>query len=347
MISRFLIARWRQRSIIAYPLASRAVRLNCIRRLDIHTWKRHLLRIGLNFCCNTGLDTLIWRSSKSPFIDEHDVHFQSIFERCVQSIGEIAVVAVLWPPEPARSRRYLHFFDRNNISLGFGKVSIDPDSKVGILRDVTACNQLQSICGESLRIPSVLDYEQTEHGTFVVFESIPSNANEVSLNEVQLADLIGKYSGRETHVLGDVAKGKTWLKALLNDSKIPKPFKIRVNTVMSEGYTAAFVHGDFGAHNLKQVGPTIWIYDWESSSENGPVMTDYINLFLGQCANDILSNKLRRMAQRSFEFADRFITNGNCSEQETICGLAYLAAHKSKLARSMISTLEINCLFGN
>ena len=63
------------------------------------------------------------------------------------------------------------------------------------------------------------------------------------------------------------------------------------------------VHGDLGAPNLAQEKDQLWIFDWEESTENGPILTDEIVYELSVNTK----NYRRKPKQEWIRFFDRYL----------------------------------------
>jgi hypothetical protein len=62
------------------------------------------------------------------------------------------------------------------------------------------------------------------------------------------------------------------------------------------------VHGDLSTANVVLAGNTPWIYDWESATERGPLLTDQLGLFLSFTVGRAVSEPLRCGAILAREF---------------------------------------------
>ena len=63
-----------------------------------------------------------------------------------------------------------------------------------------------------------------------------------------------------------------------------------------------WAHGDFTHRNICQVGNSVWLFDWENSSPDAPVMTDEVRFFWAMQSRRITSDPARVASALSRSF---------------------------------------------
>ena len=317
-----------KRPVIAYSSTTDNLRRACLQQLSGETWRRRAIRFASTTIAAINADKFLFRKTTNPF-DVDGVGGFSELTKTASAIlkQECAAIAVTWPPQPSRKRRYIFFLDSNACLIAFGKCCSGAEDERAIDREMSALKNMDNPSG--FRIPKVLGDFQWNHGRVVLFQPIPQDAQHLQPSQLsQIATLVG---GKSSWMSFDESVSIDWIQDVLNSESLPPKFVTEFEECIRTGFDACLVHGDFGAQNVKRCGGNSWVYDWEHSHLAGPTATDSLHLELSYQAKQIwMSNPktLRRIANKYI--------GENSGRAPFILALGYLASIRSTLAIPII-----------
>jgi hypothetical protein len=272
--------------IFAVPATPRRLRLAGIARYQPITRKRAAYRRLMRLLMHLGLDRVVGRTVTSPVDRANGFDFHAWMERTRADLDEPrATCVVFWPPQRDRGRIYVHVFGSEFRPIGFAKISFDESNDVRLDREERMLRDLAGGGLRTFRVPRVLSSGRTgtDGHASLVMEPIPESARPLPRVE-------GAYPARcvaelaaETRRLSaaEIRRTSWWAEyeSLLGDEHAA--FAADLSERLVDGGSVCRTHGDFGTTNIVRDGDSLWIFDWEESHQEGPVLTDEISFYLG------------------------------------------------------------------
>lgn len=294
------------RPIFAAPAKPRQLRLAGIARYQPFTPKRAIYRRLMHLSMLAGLDRLFCTTADSPLDPAAGFDFAQwmdvVREHCKDPSAN---GVVFWPPQRDRGRIYVHLFGRDLKPIGFAKISLDARNDRCLRREAQSLRELQSRGLKKCHIPEVLSLGQIDGHTYLIIEPIPETARPIeSRTAATLAQCMAEYSGTPRRApAAELPQLRWWIDyehSLRDDCSA---FAGELRSLLDHGVDLCRVHGDFGTGNIVRDDRQLWIFDWEQSRPDGPVLADEVGFFLATNFARNLADP--RLALQLFE--DRFL----------------------------------------
>lgn len=274
------------RPVCGMPCGTSAtVRRAAASRLVAVTPKRRAVRAALRLAAL--LPDRFSLGAVGPLEQLHGLHG---IEAVLESVGPPGRLwpAVFWPPQPHRTRAYVHLLDDHGQPGGFLKLA-QPGDAEALFRErdsLTAWDGGRGI----VRTPKVVSSgtEPSSGASWLLVEPLPSTVRPV--DEVPVEALLDVINGGARHVPEEELPSLSWWPALQRRlPEAPVGFRDALSRAVPSGVSVAPVHGDLAAHNMVQDGDRIWVYDWEDAAPDGPERTDRFGIGLfGRQPRDVL-----------------------------------------------------------
>lgn len=292
------------RPIFAVPSKPRRLRLAGLARYQPVTPKRAAYRSLMYLSMMAGADGLLSTTTDNPIGGDVELDF----ERWMTDVRHVlsdeqATGVVFWPPQRDRGRIYVHLFGEDLRPLAFAKIAFDDHNSQCLHREAQTVGTLGERNLRTFRVPRVVSLGEVADAVTLVLESIPIAARPIeSSPEAYPAGCVVELAGTSRHV--DVQELSWWHD---NDRRDDNPFWSELAGFIGRGVPVCRAHGDFVIGNIVREGDRLWIFDWEESRPDAPVLTDEVAFFMGLYHARVLADPiegLRLLAGRFLDGAD-------------------------------------------
>ena len=283
--TKYRVFRMGGQPVFAVAAHSKRVRLAGIARYQPITFKRSLYRTVMTAAIWTGLDRFFVSTVQNPIINNSNFDFAAWLKSLVSILGEDDITAaVFWPPQADRGRVYVHILNNVQKPIGFAKISFDDhndeclDNEARVIEGLTATNL------SNMRVPKVINYQPASANTHAVLllEPIPSDACPLEPNQSSFpTECVRAIGGTHQPLASGGCSTLSWWSAFLEHSEtINQDFFRELSQAKTESALMCRSHGDFGIGTLvRDSNDDLWVFDWEESCPDGPVLADEISFF--------------------------------------------------------------------
>lgn len=283
------------RRILAVPDTPREYSILGWQRYHPRTLKRATIRTFMQFVSRLSLDRAFYRVVPDPLDNGALLSFEDWLEKVQIDMGQpITLPVIMWPPQKNRGRVYVHLFDKNRIPLGFAKISLDYHNAELLRNEMCVLNLLSKRIELTCHTPITIAEGKCKGNQYLILEPLPIDYKSIPLtlesypekhvNEIGGLVRVAKFS--------EVESFPWWQQFSKISNTCEHRYYVREelrNLITSlDGLPVWRVHGDLRPANLVTSKDQLWIFDWEFSSETGPVLTDKIGFDLAIHAKKII-----------------------------------------------------------
>ncbi|MFV2070992.1 MAG: phosphotransferase, partial [Pirellulales bacterium] len=276
------------------------------------SWKRSAFRRVVGWSMLLGVDRPFCTIADVPIEGHADFDFDGWLEQVRADLNEPEATAVVFwhprheeTPNEKRKRAIVHLFDRQLRPIGFAKISFDEQNDRRLQKEAEAIGQLQQLGLRQFRFPRVLLHRQHADHSYLLLEPLPTSGRPVDLTlQAFPRPSVREYAGAATPLPAEHVENLSWwgrYKHAIGERC--NAFADELAERIGSGVEVCRVHGDMQPSNILWDGDDVWIFDWEDSCPDGPVMLDEINFYmvihLSQSASDPDGQRAR--------FFDRFL----------------------------------------
>jgi hypothetical protein len=172
----------------------------------------------------------------------------------------------------------------------------------------------------SFRLPRVLVEGKFNSHQYLITETMPANARPIPARWEPIPrrcrDELVKTSLRMKPI-----RELSWWESFCELRSEVKPLAEAIEPWVDEKIEVCWAHGDFTHRNICQVQDEVWLFDWENSSPDAPVMTDEVRFFWATRSRRMISHR----AKVASELGRRFLAWGNDRRRRDLAlALAFL-----------------------
>lgn len=268
--------------ILAVPdNSSRQFRLDAWKRYQPFTIKRIVVQRTMLLLSLLNMDRFVCKIHKSPFGDKNIFAFQDWLAQISHEIkSPSAQPVIIWPPQRDRGRVYVHLLDNDHKSICFAKVSLDSKNDKLLSTEAHTLDMLAARQLKNCRVPNVIFSGQWKKHIYVVLEPLPLNARPLSGTlGAYPKSCINELSGRpHLAMLQEVETFDWWrhFNSLSDEALYPFCDELKRLVTSEEFLPVCRIHGDLGPANMIRANGQLWLFDWEESTANGPILSDKI-----------------------------------------------------------------------
>ena len=197
--------------------------------------------------------------------------------------------SVYWPSDPSRGRAYIHLQDDEGLFVGFVKWVSRTDAEALNRESHALCAFGSRTMPNWWRSPALLSAGVSSDGShsWVLMEALPQALRPVRIGTPPPQPILDELAADSRFVRVDELPALSWW-GDLQDGLVSAPelFKADLAAALRSGLWVARVHGDFGPHNLGYSRGHAWVFDWESSSGDAPLATDFWGFALSSQPDD-------------------------------------------------------------
>ncbi len=271
--------------VVAVPAIPRRLRRAALRRFQPFTVKRAAYRATVTLSMLARVDSLFSRSVRSP-LDAMPVGGSFDWERWLEEIrsylgGPNLGAAVFWPTALSRSRLYVHLFD-GEVPVAFAKISVHPSGNARLSQEAQTLRDVHGRCPESFRAPRLLKEGSLGPHAFLLLEPLPTSARPIRGNASGYpAHSVQEYAGPARHIpVNNISALSWWGRYVERLDNECRQFHVEMTSLLRSGVSVCRAHGDLSRHNIAHDGRVLWIYDWEESVQDAPLVTDLVGFAL-------------------------------------------------------------------
>ncbi len=276
----YLVFSCRGQDYLSVPSVPRSLRRRGVEFYKETSVPRWLFKAGIRLATLARVDGLVGREVASPVPKCPNFEFEAWLERARRDLGVPNAQAVVsFPGQSTRARFYVNLLSPEGTPLAFAKVSLDTKNDRQLESEANALRDLAIQPIRSFRVPRILVVGRFHAHAYLLMETMPADARPVPARWDPIPrrcrdELLG-ISRRQLR-LQDLS---WWDRFRAKASEVP----LLAQTIEGHGHRAADVaraHGDFTRRNICTVGREVWLFDWENSAPDAPVMTDEVRFFV-------------------------------------------------------------------
>jgi hypothetical protein len=287
---------------VAWRLRRRGVQL--YKETSVRRW---LFKAGIRLTAMARLDRLVGRELSTPVPRFPNFAFDTWLEQARRDLGTANAHAVVsFPGQSGRARFYVNLLSAEGVPLAFAKVSLDTKDDQQLETEASALRHLAAQPIRSFRVPRLLVAGEFQAHTYLILETMPAEARPVPAEwepiPQRCRDELVAISRHERPV-----QDLSWWDRFRAIAGELGPLAEAINGQAGRAASVAWAHGDFTRRNMCRVGREVWLFDWENSAPDAPVMTDEIRFLWNRQARWIAADP----AQFARSLRRRYLANGD------------------------------------
>lgn len=308
-----------------------------LRRLGIELYKeisarRWLFKVGIRLAIIARVDKFVGRELSTPVPKYPNFRFDAWLEQARRNLGSTnAEPVVSFPGQVNRGRFYVNLLSPDGEPLAFAKVSLDAKNDQCLLTEAKTLHHLAGQTIRSFRVPKILAEGKFNSHQYLIMQAMPAKAQVVPVVWRPIAERC------QTELAGISRRNRrieelSWWGHFVDKAAEVKPLAEAIDAEPDREIQVCWAHGDFTSRNMCCLGDEVWLFDWENSSSDAPVLTDEVRFFLSMQGRRIASHPtdvaaalgLRYLtsrdmgARRQLALALAFLST--CTKSGVICG---------------------------
>jgi len=266
------------------------------------------------------IDGLVGREFPTPVPRYPTFNFDGWLEQARHDLGiPNAQAVVSFPGQLKRARFYVNLLSVEGEPLGFAKISLDSKNDHCLVTETKALRYLAAQSRLSFRVPKILAEGKFNSHQYLVTEAMPAHARPIPAKWEPIPQRCRTELVESSHQTKRF-KELSWWSEFLDKAGEVKPLVEAIKVEGDQEIEVCWAHGDFTHRNICCVQDEVWLFDWENSASDAPVMTDKVRFF---------SSARRRIVSRpadvAFALGQRFLTSGDkCRRRDLALALAFL-----------------------
>lgn len=300
------------------------------------TIKRRIIKMIMRILTKFNLEQLISVESENPILDNSDFNFSKWLNRVEQELKKNNLEAIVnFPAQSDRKRFYVDLFVEGK-KIGFSKVSLDDENDQQLLNESNKTANLL-LNSYTFKIPKVQVEGLYDGHRYLVYEPLPQVENQMSGTWDTLFKVISNELSQNTIKHKKIIELNWWTKLndYLTNTEIDmflKNIELNVSSVVE----ICLAHGDLHNGNVVINNNEIWIFDWEASNYDSPILTDEVAHFLATNQKLFVKDKevLISKLQKNFKF------NDINTRQNVLMALAFLTTTGREDSKEIIKQLN-------
>jgi hypothetical protein len=243
--------------------------------------RRWLFKLGTRLAMMAHVDQFVGRTLSTPVPKYPDFPFGSWLNLARKDIAApYAEPVVSFPGQLKRKRFYVNFLSPEGQSLAFAKVSLDVHDDQCLLREARALRHLAQQPLRSFRVPKVLAEGTFDSHRYLITEAMPTDAKPLPATWRDIPQACrNELAMLSVHV--KAIRDLNWWTLFRSKAHELKSLDEAIHRYSNQLAEVCWAHGDFTTRNICSGGNDVWIFDWENSSPDAPVLTDEVRFFIG------------------------------------------------------------------
>jgi hypothetical protein len=266
-----------------------------LRRLGVELYKeismrRWLFKLGVRLAIIARIDRLVARQLSTPVAKHPNFPFDAWLAEARQGIGSTDAQAVVsFPGQANRGRFYVNLVSPEAEALGFAKISLDEKNDQHLQTEAKTLRYLAAQDIRSFRVPKVLVEGTFNSHRYLITEPMPAKVKPVPAIwepiPKRCRDELAGISRRKRQI-----EELSWWADFNNKSGEVKLLAEAIDAGHDREVEVCWAHGDYTSRNVSCIGDEVWLFDWENSSPDAPLITDEVRFFLAMHGRQIVSN---------------------------------------------------------
>jgi hypothetical protein len=303
----YIVFSFRGRDFLSVPARPSRLKAVGVRLYKESSARRRLfktvIRLGV-FAC---VDKWVGREHLTPVPKHPTFNFEAWLDQVRQDLRiPDAQAVVTFPGQPRRARFYVNLVSPEGDPLGFAKISLDSKNDRHLLTENEVLSALADQFNLSFRLPTVLVAGQFNSHQYLITEAMPVGARPIEAKWEPTPRRCHDELVRESHQIKPIRRLSWWNSfSALRDQV--EPLAEAVDRWADQEIDVCWAHGDFTHRNICEAGNSVWIFDWENSSPDAPVMTDEVRFFWAMQSRRITAG----LARVAFALSRNFLTGAD------------------------------------
>jgi hypothetical protein len=312
---------FRGRDFLSVPAHPSRLKSIGVRLYKETSARRRLFKTVIRLGVFTRIDRFVGRELSTPVPKYPSFNFDGWLEQVRHYLGMPNAQAVVsFPGQLRRARFYVNLVSPEGDPLGFAKISLDSKNDRYLVTESQALRCLASQAISSFRLPRVLVEGKFNSHEYLVTETMPANARPIPARWEPIPrrcrEELTKSSCRTKPV-----RELSWWNSFSQLRDEVKPLAEAIDRWADQEIEVGWAHGDFTHRNICQAGNSVWLFDWENSSPDAPVITDEVRFFWSTQSRGIIANPAKLAAA----LGQRFLAGGGDRKQRSLAlALAFL-----------------------
>ena len=311
-------------SVPSYPSGLRRAGINLYKAVSL---RRHLFKAGLRLSNLAHLDGTVARKSPTPVPNLPDFDFDKWLEEARDAIGNSQAQAVVsFPSQPGRGRFYVQLLSTSGKVLGFTKISLDEKNDERLETEAGVIEHISSQRTRSFRVPALTSLSSFDGHRYLISEALPDSAHPAP----------ARWGPVAKNCLDELTNGTCLFRPPEELSWWPRFLQMENVEALADAIRDAKctetqvcrAHGDFKSWNMCVTDDVVWLFDWEDSCPDAPVMSDEVSFFIGTISRALMSNP----ASAAAALGKRFLAAGDDGREASLAlALAFLSTTENEL----------------
>lgn len=264
--------------------------------------RRRLFKAVIRFGMFAHVDSFVGRELPTPVPKHPTFDFEGWIEQVRSDLTIPAAQAIVsFPGQARRARFYVNLVSPKGDPLGFAKISLDSKNDGYLATESKALRFLAGQPISSFRVPQILVEGKFNSHQYLITETMPVHARPIPAKWEPIPrrcrDELVKASRRMKPI-----KELPWWDSFREVRGEVESLAEAIDRWADLAIDVCWAHGDFTHRNICQVGNSVWLFDWENSSPDAPVMTDEVRFFWAMQSRRITSDPARVASALSRSF---------------------------------------------
>ncbi len=255
--------------------------------------RRRLFKAAIRLGVLAGVEKWMGRELPTPVPKHPFFNFEAWLEQVRQDLRISNLQAVIsFPGQPGRARFYVNLLSVAGDPVGFAKISLDSKNDRCLATEAQTLATLARYEKFSFRLPRVLVEGYFNSHRYLVTETMPVDAQPVAAKwepiprrcRDELAGLARRFQS---------VKKLSWWNSFCELRGEVRSLAEAIDSWADQEIEVGWAHGDFTHRNICRVQNEVWIFDWENSCRDAPMMTDEVRFHWALQSRKMISNSMK------------------------------------------------------
>lgn len=241
--------------------------------------RRRLFKTIIRLGVFARVDGWVGREHGTPVPQHPTFNFQPWLDQVRQELRiPNAQAVVSFPGQTRRARFYVNLVSPKGDPLGFAKISLDSKNDRHLLTENESLRGLAGQFNLSFRLPMILAGGEFNSHQYLITETMPVDARPIPPKWEPVPRRCHGELVRSSHRIKPI-KQLSWWDSFSELRDQVKPLAEAVDHWADQEIEVCRAHGDFTHRNICEAANRVWVFDWENSSPDAPVLTDEVRFF--------------------------------------------------------------------
>ena len=291
--SSYIVFSYRGRDFLSVPARPAKLKGIGLRLYKESSARRRLFKAAIRLGMLVGVDKWIGRELPTPVPKHPSFNFESWLEQVHRDLRISNLQAVIsFPGQTGRARFYVNLLSAAGDPVGFAKISLDSKNDRCLATEAQALGTLARYETFSFRLPRVLVDGDFNSHRYLITETLPVNAQPVAAKwETTPRRCRDELAGISRRFLA--VRELSWWNAFCELRGEIRSLAAAIDSWADQEIEVGWAHGDFSHRNICRVGNQVWIFDWENSCDDAPLMTDEVRFAWALQSRKMISDSVK------------------------------------------------------